>query len=521
MCKYHTTPGRASGILLCSPKKAPVVDLTRYGVEPNPGPPKQHKKHPKRKGPSKMKILKMAPAQPGGRKITGKGGYVTDVASKAGSWLGSKAGGWLEKLFGLGEYTVKKNSLYSKANSTSPNDPPAFSNSAGGTIVTHREFIQDIVSTTSFVNQVFPINPGLSLTHPWVSNIGPSFTQYRPLGIIFEYKSTSTTAISTSTNQQAGVVIMATNYNVLEPAFTDKRTMENYTYVTSCSPYENAIHPVECDPVTLPVRELYVRSTSVGDNDLRFNDLGNFQIATSGMPANGGKIGELWASYQYELLKPRLPTSTTSVSAVHYQFNSTLNPSLVRPTAAALFGELGLPGSKVVAKGVGSTTIKFNPSVPNNILFNTSGRYIIMLQAVGTAATILVNPSTYQQGVTPAAIFSLGAGSVAETYITNGISCLGIAVLTAVDVDLSIGSGPQGIQYNTSTIPSTITNLDLFVFPVPPNFTMRNPHIPMSIDEQLFELRNRLLEIEEERAPGVFIEEHKATPRVDTGRRLW
>jgi hypothetical protein len=396
--------------VLCSPKHTilpsgfvvkpnPVIDLTTQGVEPNPGPPKRTVAR-RKKAPNKDKILRLKPAQPAGRKVTGHGGYVTDIASKAGSWLGSKAGGWLEKLFGLGTYKVRKNTLM-RPTSGAPNDPPTFTNSSGGTVVTHREFIQDITGTIDFTNQVFPLNPGLSLTHPWMSNVATSFAQYRPLGIIFEYKSTATTSLSTATNQQAGVVIMATNYNVLEPQFTDKRTMENYTYVTSCSPYENAMHPVECDPVTLPVKELYVRSASVGDADLRFNDLGKFQIATSGMPVDGGKIGELWATYQYELIKPRMPTSSTSNLPDHYTYNAVAYPSLTAPTSAALFGTSALPGSKLVQRGVGSAILHFTTD-PNTVQFTSSGRFIVYLSAIGdgTATATLFNAPTLGAGVT-------------------------------------------------------------------------------------------------------------------------
>lgn len=495
-CKYHTH-ARTSGIILCSPTNRqkssyfpPQKDLTQQGIEPNPGPPKKAIVKRKKKVPNKDRILRVRTNQPAGRKVTGHGGYVSDIASKAGSWLGNKAGGWLESLLGLGEYSVRKNTLM-RPKSGSPNDPPTFTNSAGGTIVTHREFIQDIVATVDFNNQVFPINPGLSLTHPWVSNVATSFAQYRPLGIIFEYKSTATTALSTATNQEAGVVIMATNYNVLDPVFSDKRTMENYTYVTSCSPYENAMHPVECDPVTLPVKELYVRSATVGDADLRFNDLGNFQIATTGMPAAGGKIGELWATYQYELIKPRLPTGSTSVLPDHWSYVAALNPSLVRPTEAALFGEVGLPGSKVVHRGVGASTITFSSASPNTILFTSSGRYLVTITATGsgTPSTIDWDPSTRGTGVTGVEMIAFGAVYQGEAFFPNGTSSSMVVGLVAVDVDLSLGAGPQGVTLNPVAINGTITSLDLFINPLPSSFTARNPKIPMSIDDKINELR--------------------------------
>jgi hypothetical protein len=489
-----TGSGNATG--RCNPvRPAPKKDLSRYGIEPNPG-PSGTKIHSgarrgahKNKGTKKTQILKVSAAMP--QRVSGRGGYIKDLAGQGANWVGDKVGGWLEKLFGLGTYSVKKNSLVKQGVGTAPNDPPTMSNSNRGTVIRHREFVQDIVSAEAFTIQTFPINPGLPLTCPWASTVSPSFTQWIPDGMIWEYKSTATTSLTTATNQAAGVVIMATNYNVQEPTFPDKRTMENYTYVTSCSPYENAIHPVECAPDTMPVHELYVRSTGITSSDLRFNDLGNFQVAVTGCPANGGKIGELWLSYEIELLKPRLPTTAAAGAPVHYSYNSTIYPSLTAPTAANLFGTVGVAGSKVIARGVGANTIIFNAAQPTQILFTQSGRYVVVLTAIGTSATIDVDPPLMNQGVTGAEIFSVGT-SYSAHFSNDGFASGALIVMDAVDVDLSIGSGPQGFLYNTSIIPAAVTNLDLFVFAVPAGFTVPNPHATLSLDQQVLELQNTL-----------------------------
>lgn len=442
--------------------------------------------------PSKLNPLRVGASQPV-KRVTGSGGYVSDLAGKAGSWLGNKAGGWLERLFGLGAYTVRKNSLIPAAGSA-PNDPPLLTNTRGGTVVRHREFVQDILAASTFTVQAFPINPGLPKSYPWASGISAGFTQVRHHGIIYEYKSTATTAVSTSTSMSAGVVIQATNYNVNEPLFTDKRTMENYMYVTACSPYENALHPVECAPATAPISEYYIRSGDVPTADLRFNDIGNYQIAVDGCQSGvTGKIGELWVTYEMEFLKPRLPTTFSSQAPTHYQFNTALYPSLDAPTVAQLFGTNANPGSKVLLRGVGSQAVVFPDGTSNKINFTSNGRYMVALTIQGDSATIGYGAPTFIQdtGVTGAAIFSFGP-TLSILWRPNDGASTTYVILAAFDVDLSLNNGPAGIEFTPSVIPANVASLDLFVTPLPTGFTIATKTIEAKLMERVLKLENLL-----------------------------
>lgn len=475
----------------CHIQPDPEKDLTTEGVEPNPGPPKKASSARKRvkkspfKGPSKMNILKVPASS---NRVRGHGGFLGDIVSKGANWLGGKAGSWLEGMLGLGAYSVKKNSLIAPHTNT-PNNPPTIMNSRSGTVIRHREFVQDIVSSTGFTTQSFPINLGLSLTFPWAAGPSASFTQVEWEGILFEYRSTATTSVSTSSSQAAGVVVLATQYNVAAPAFSSKLAMEEEVYVSSGSPYDNILHPIECDPETTAIRQFYIRNTSVNASDLRFNDIGNFQIAVTGCPANGNKIGELWVTYEAQLIKPQLPTAYSSVAPVHFSYNSTIYPSLVAPTAGNMFGTTT---SKVVSRGVGSLGVTINPVTANNILFAQSGRYFVVLQIGGSSATVNVTASSLQQGVTSAAVISSGATYVGEIIVGNGAGSSFVWIETCVDVDLSIGSGPQGIIYTVPVIPASVINLDLFVYPVPSGFTARNPRVPLTLEDKYQDMNERI-----------------------------
>ena len=216
---------------------------------------------------------------------------------------------WLARAFGFGDYAVKTNSLMS-------NNIAQFAN-RGAIEFSHREFITDVSATTSFTNNSYLINPGNAVLFPWLSTIAKNFEQYEMLGLIFEFKSMSATS-SITANSNVGTLIMATDYDVLDGPYQDKRAMEVTDFATSGAIYNNQIHPIECDPKQNVMSKLFIQpgnSVVSYPDDARFSALGNFQIATSGVPTSN-VVGELWVSYHVRLLKPQLELGTTSSSAM-------------------------------------------------------------------------------------------------------------------------------------------------------------------------------------------------------------
>lgn len=187
--------------------------------------------------------------------------------------------------------------------------PPMIQNSMnrGSVIVRHREYVADIGGTINFTNRNFALNPGLNGTFPWLSQVAAAFEQYRFRGLIWEFRSTSAdSVINAQPNVGMGTVIMATQYNSLDPGFTNKIEMENYEYANSCKPACSFIHPVECALHQTPNTPLYIRTGGIPtQSDERLYDMGNFNIATSGLAADGGVIGELWVTFEIELFKPK------------------------------------------------------------------------------------------------------------------------------------------------------------------------------------------------------------------------
>lgn len=247
-----------------------------------------------------------------GDSLRSLGSGVGSMFGTRGAAIGRSAGDLASQVFGLGSYQIRSNSLLR----INDQGPPSFRTRANGEIeVMHREFLQDIVGSTAFSNTSFSINPGLANTFPWLSSVASSFEEYEFLGLLFEFKSTSAVAVN-STNTALGVVIMATDYDALDSSFVTKVQMEAQQFTTSSVPSISFCHGIECRPRSNVLSSLYVRTTSVPSGaDQRFYDLGNFQLATSGMQA-AATIGELWVSYHVLLKKPQLPDGAEGIAHV-------------------------------------------------------------------------------------------------------------------------------------------------------------------------------------------------------------
>ena len=226
------------------------------------------------------------------------GGMVGHVAGKV---IGNAAHALVKTVTGFGDYKISKNSLMYNKDSV-----PLFNVRDRVTHVRHREFVGDIRGSTNFVGQRYDINPSNPSLFPWLSAIAANYEQWICQGLLFEFKTTSATAVS-STNTALGTVVLATQYNTLAPPFTNKAQMENYEFCQSTVPCESVIHPIECDPKQTANNGLFY-TEDIGYNsnaDPRLYNIGTFTIATVGMQA-AATVGELWVTYDICFLKPRL-----------------------------------------------------------------------------------------------------------------------------------------------------------------------------------------------------------------------
>lgn len=233
--------------------------------------------------------------------------------------------GILAKVSGSGAYYLNGRKI------PSGQGVPQFGKSHGSCIISHREYVTDIQTSAadgkSFNAQTFYLNPGLSQAEgspfPWLAGVGSEFEEYKLLGCIFEFRTTSATFVGGSTSSALGQIIMATQYNSAAPPFTEKASMEQYQGAVSGVVSRDIIHGVECKKTLTPIPELYVRTGPVpSGQDQRLYDFAQFTIATQGgtNPAST-TVGELWVTYRVKLMKPKIGPAENGndINSDHFQ----------------------------------------------------------------------------------------------------------------------------------------------------------------------------------------------------------
>jgi len=351
---------------------------------------------------------------------------------------GNAAGMIMKKITGSGAYRLNQNSIMNTSTSI-----PTFSGIGEGTLVEHREYIGDLLGSTGFVNTTYNLNPGLSQTFPWLSYQTSGYTAYKFEGLVACYKPTSG-MLSGSSNPALGTVIMATNYNSAESAYTSKIQMEQAEFCTSGVSCEPLLHPIECKPSLTILPEKYIRYGSLPSNaDIHLYDQGVLQIATQGQPSNATPIGEIWLTYKVRLFTPRIPPSEyPSTPYSHYS---------LKPLANNSSGNIGNQSNFLPLGGnmplTWSSAASFSVPLP--------GEYLVTYIATASSALsgTLVTSTTPSGCVNPV------------TYNTNGLTYFQVASSTSIMFQQSFIITQPNTVINLSGVSMTTTVVggDLFV----------------------------------------------------------
>lgn len=375
----------------------------------------QSKQRPKKKMPHK------APKAPLARLVEGVGASLGSLVGMKD--LGRDAGSWLARATGLGSYTLHQNTF----TKSSANVPQFEFAPDGSVIITHREFVRDIVGSTAFSYFTVDICPTNLAAFPWLSIESRGFEQYEFLGLLACYVPTSGDAIA-STNNTLGTLIMATEYDVSRPPFQTKSEMEQYMFVTSGTPADGQIHPVECNPKRDTLNARYMDGTfrtqaaaidstaqSATERDVERNlrCTGRLQVATTGQQA-ATTIGELWWTYRVKLSKPRGVQPGSEGGILHA--TNALTPIANGSTQfanATVYDDSTSP-----AQGIGiasdRSTITFYGERPGTLI-----RVRLAAQLASGSGTYAFGAVTLNSSLTYLSTLFTGTNSLVQTYLID------------------------------------------------------------------------------------------------------
>jgi hypothetical protein len=262
--------------------------------------------------------------------------------------------------------TVKASVAIAKQNYV---NPPIYLPAANGSIrVKKKEFLTDVVGTSSFSISKYPINPASNATFPWLSTLASSFETYKLHSMTFYYQPTCAT-------NNAGYSALMVDYDASDPSPQDKK--ELLMNETSVSTSVWAPITMKCDEKLLRALgpDRYTRTKDLGnDEDLKLYDAGNIFFASGNVFGGPTTIGELWVSYDVTLCGPQPP----SVAAYNYSalVDGNVSVSKIQPY-----------GTQPILK---RTLLGVTVSNGDTIELTTAGRYLF---AWNIAGTVLVIPT--------------------------------------------------------------------------------------------------------------------------------
>jgi len=354
-----------------------------------------------------------------------------------GTSLGTSLAASLSKWLGSGDYAVSSNSIVQRTLNGS-DSIPAMHNTGQSITVRHKEFLGEIRGSTTFtVQQEFSLNPGLSTTFPWLSDIAKKFQEYRVKGMVFHYVPTSGSAVST-TNPALGSVMLQTTYRASDTAPASKVEMLNEYWSSEACPCEAFAHPIECDPKENPFSTQYVRGGLIPatDNILMY-DLGKTFVATSGMPATGNVVGDLWITYEIELRKPVL-NSSVSESQEWAKWSG------LAPTNSSMFGTTTIVNTGNLPISITNNVVTFPKGAVGRWLFTYYANPLTDFTGTNLAsAPTLVNcfPAFIDATATAAHKGSqLSGADAGGCYMLQGISIVDPAVVATVTFSINFGT---------------------------------------------------------------------------------
>ena len=360
------------------------------------------------------------------------------AGASIGKALGELGGSVFKQLTGWGDYTLRENSLVYPDRVV-----PSFGEDS--IRVKKREYICDINASTAFANNSFPVNPGLSEVFPWLSAIANNYEQYRWNGLVYQYVSTSSDAIASSTNLGMGQLCIASDYNAGDEAYRNLPQALSSMFANSGKPSENIMHAVECAPTDVPNKLFYCRSGDVpSGQDIRLYDMLSLQVMTQKMPAAYTGMGQLWVSYDITFCK--------SIQNNQLGFDINTDKYIMVAPSQTSSKYFGTSRTLVDRSNLGTTVTDNKISFPPDL---SSGYYLIHYSTTG-ASTACVSPTGTNVNCTSLQVWTNNTA----TAVSNTGSTVTTFILSEI---VRLDDRDATITFSAGTLPASPTYGDLII----------------------------------------------------------
>jgi len=262
---------------------------------------------------------------------------------------GAAAGDFVSRVFGMGDYDVKVNSLF-KPGSEEPllrTFTPEFGGAGADLVrVRHREYVGLVTSAPTVVGGFTPFNStryrfnmGNPQLCPYTAgSVALGFKEYLPLGAIVELVPLASEVSTSATLGSMGVAI---DYDSTDPMYASKQQAAESDGARTCRPTDKLLFGIECDPSKRPTPWLFNRFGPVSSNltqAVNSYDLGAIQVFTEGMSVANTAAAEMYFSYDSLFGKKLMQGGPIGAGVTSMMLNTSASAGSF--TAAAPLGPL-------------------------------------------------------------------------------------------------------------------------------------------------------------------------------------
>lgn len=344
-----------------------------------------------------------------------------------------------------GKSTVNSNrgtdTLPAAQNVVQTTKTPVLSRSAKskGTIVKHREFIDNIVGDLSFGLQSYAINPGLPISFPWLNATAANYEKYK----VRKFQVDIQTNVGSNVGGTYG---MAIDFDANDGPPISEQELMAFEGAVNCAVWNSCRLDVSRFNRSSPYKELYVRTGDVEDaEDKKTYDLGTLYVYTIGTP-DTSLIGKIYYDYEIEFFNPQ-------VNNFGNIFAKSAEVDPIAPLRAAPFGTAGRNVS-------GGLEILF---LDAQTMALPVGSYLMVYNVTGTVVTVNLPSVVFNPSVGGIIRQTPGIQSTNGAAATSGEGWFVLEVYNAtteitVDFTASMGSlnGSQFLFASYSATPPSV-----------------------------------------------------------------
>jgi len=268
---------------------------------------------------------------------------------------------------------------------------PRVQSSAKCTRILHRELIATVSGNTTYGVTAYALNPGLSASFPWLSQVAGNYEQYSFKALRYHYVTRCSTTYT-------GSVLLSPEYDALDSPPTSEVFQAMMEGSKEDVPWRDQLISFSVpDMFPLGPRK-FIRTGVVSGSDLKTYDVGQLFVGRAGC-TDTNTIGKLWVEYDIELYVPQNPGAgvitggigSSSAVVLHAVQNMTDGVGV-----AVAFDTVGY-------NGIGITLSGGNVTVP-------IGVYAINISVTFSAATSLT---------TCVGLLRLNSATTSPVYGTN------------------------------------------------------------------------------------------------------